>query len=702
MTLRAIDWMKVATAETIDQGLDEIEKRPIAQIYGPFAKLRFTGERPKPSRVRVSAYSFDEWMDPHAFEDAYDSGQIPREGCMVRLPGGRSLSSERLGLEYLVGYRTPGDMRPPSYAPLEALEQQGLRRYNRRLIQLTSRYQKRYDEAAQSFYFRCEAKIREFQTKLRMAYKQGNQQLIDRYEARIRYWRERYESGSTKGMRNAASKLALLSMPFGADGARKAYIARYINMIDYSSAQRRARWLAQPKLQLVLLPVWHKKSARGVGSLVIKGSGVFSVHGTPGEPGLEQRLDVEVPIDGLLGTPPALEWEIPVDEDKLVKGIRALTQRHLDPEFDFGVSFVELRDVISSVKEVPLVLKSLGRLFKSSIASKYGRSLRAKLITLEGLWSAFRFLSARDLCWKFGTKDVIKFYKNYTTSFNNGFEKTMRQLSALLRENQRIRSKHCVIDRSLESQTTTYPLRDIIRGQLTRYLTSEGRDWPAILEQLTSVVSEDSALVIEKTTSVETRLTVRLKSRLEDELGRAVGDDEALTRAMMSALGLDRWLQILWDLTPYTFVIDWFANVGDVLGELRPGGLHVGYELFGACVSESRTTVTRAYIQNPTSTLGSGTPVRTWNPEIQAFELTSGATVDGRLVAFQPLVDRTYRRNILSAERIRRYAQDWRGQGIQIGNLNAWQLLTGAELLAMRGPDNLSNLTKSRWNHRAK
>lgn len=696
MTLRAIDWIKVATAETIDKGLDEIEKHPISQVYGPFRKFRPKGEVPPPARVRVEAFSNDPWMYNHGPRAAsYDPGRTPREGCKVRLPNGSWLSSSRDMLEYLVWYRTPGDTRAPSYITQERAGQIAMKRWFRKISRRRARLEQRAGDAYKKFEERCNRKIAEFTEKLRVAYSTGPERKISFYEERIRYWKGRLERMDGKGLNKLLSKYMQLEQRDQLEWAP--FIMKQIDLLRYSSAQRKAQWLAQPKLPAVLLPVWHIRPAqKGRGDLLIGGAGTFSVHGMPGEPGHEQRLEIQMPIDNLFGSQPELRWQIQVDEQKFRKALSSLTEGHLESEYNFGVSFVELRDIISSLEEVPKVLSGLERSFRSTCARRYGRALKAGLVTVEGLWSAFRFLSSRDLCYKFGTQDVIQFFNDYWKTISGGLSETMSRVSVLLRENQRLRSKHCVIDRDLKTETFEYPIRTIVEGQLTRYISDASIDWVSELNLLISSISPESKLVIERTTSVEQRLTVQLKSRLEDELGRAVGDDEALTRAFMSALGLDKWIQALWDLTPYTFLIDWFANVGDVLGNLRIGGLHIGYELFGAVVSETRTISHRAYILNPTSKVGSGQPVYKWNPELGATELFSGSTVKARLDDLKPLVQRVYRRNVLSRESLMRYASFWKGHELETGNLSAWQLLTGAELLATRGPDNLSNLTKAR------
>jgi hypothetical protein len=64
---------------------------------------------------------------------------------------------------------------------------------------------------------------------------------------------------------------------------------------------------------------------------------------------------------------------------------------------------------------------------------------------------------------------------------------------------------------------------------------------------------------------------------------------------LMDALGLGykQLLTVGWELIPYSFVVDWFVNVGDLLGSITP---NFGVEPIGSCLV-IRTDTTDRWIQ---------------------------------------------------------------------------------------------------------
>jgi hypothetical protein len=67
----------------------------------------------------------------------------------------------------------------------------------------------------------------------------------------------------------------------------------------------------------------------------------------------------------------------------------------------------------------------------------------------------------------------------------------------------------------------------------------------------------------------------------------------ALDEVDLSFLGnlgfpLKGLITLPWELQSYSFVADWFANIGDYIGSLAPS---VGYNMLGSCMVEHRVTV---------------------------------------------------------------------------------------------------------------
>jgi hypothetical protein len=62
-----------------------------------------------------------------------------------------------------------------------------------------------------------------------------------------------------------------------------------------------------------------------------------------------------------------------------------------------------------------------------------------------------------------------------------------------------------------------------------------------------------------------------------------------------SGLGTKELMKLPWELVPFSFVVDWFANVGDFYGSFLPTP---GYTQLGSCVVSERTT---SVVHNVTS-----------------------------------------------------------------------------------------------------
>lgn len=83
--------------------------------------------------------------------------------------------------------------------------------------------------------------------------------------------------------------------------------------------------------------------------------------------------------------------------------------------------------------------------------------------------------------------------------------------------------------------------------------------------------------------------------------------------AMISQFGLANPLAIAWELVPFSFVLDWFVNVGDYLSSLTD---FVGVELKNASTT-TFTTYAGTYIRTeiPNSPSANNRVVATWNSQ---------------------------------------------------------------------------------------
>lgn len=63
------------------------------------------------------------------------------------------------------------------------------------------------------------------------------------------------------------------------------------------------------------------------------------------------------------------------------------------------------------------------------------------------------------------------------------------------------------------------------------------------------------------------------------------------------ALGLDKLVETVWDLTPYSFILDWFANVGDTLSSWAPS---TGFTTLTSWVVTEQVEIQKVYFKGLT------------------------------------------------------------------------------------------------------
>lgn len=87
-------------------------------------------------------------------------------------------------------------------------------------------------------------------------------------------------------------------------------------------------------------------------------------------------------------------------------------------------------------------------------------------------------------------------------------------------------------------------------------------------------------------------VTVKYQYTITDAFGNYIEKDLALVGAYFDALGLQLNPAILWDLVPFSFVVDWFVNVGDMLENLGKRNLEPSVTVLDCCYSVKEKTQT--------------------------------------------------------------------------------------------------------------
>lgn len=90
--------------------------------------------------------------------------------------------------------------------------------------------------------------------------------------------------------------------------------------------------------------------------------------------------------------------------------------------------------------------------------------------------------------------------------------------------------------------------------------------------------------------------TMKYKYTLVDAFGNPINlKDKNLLRmgAYLDSLGVRLDPSILWDLVPFSFVVDWFLSVGDWLESFSRNNLNSVIEILDCCYSVKETSVTR-------------------------------------------------------------------------------------------------------------
>lgn len=110
--------------------------------------------------------------------------------------------------------------------------------------------------------------------------------------------------------------------------------------------------------------------------------------------------------------------------------------------------------------------------------------------------------------------------------------------------------------------------------------------------------------VTSESTAVRYHATVRYRYPVPPALRTAAGR----TKALLDTLGLNRDPSIIWNAIPFSFVIDWFVNVGGFLKGLRTDNVPIKSEILDFCHSVKVERKVQLRHQSNSTTPGSPDP----------------------------------------------------------------------------------------------
>jgi len=216
-----------------------------------------------------------------------------------------------------------------------------------------------------------------------------------------------------------------------------------------------------------------------------------------------------------------------------------------NPKADVGQFLIELRDL-------PVVpLKGVWRQFGSLVKRNRGRSLADLPVGLLKQLSDFRSLGSEYLNVVFGWKPFL----NDLRKTYNLWQVIDKQMAQIIRENGKNIRRRCQVkdqkDVSQVRKTYPWPYADVFGAP---------PNW----------FGEEAYSVRTTVTRVSERVWFSGSFRyyIPD-----VGSSQWDARARLALFGAFPTPELLWSVLPWSWLIDWFANVSDVLSNISPNAV---------------------------------------------------------------------------------------------------------------------------------
>jgi hypothetical protein len=210
-----------------------------------------------------------------------------------------------------------------------------------------------------------------------------------------------------------------------------------------------------------------------------------------------------------------------------------------------GKPGVDLAQAIAELKDLPSTVRGIRDMFRDAVSN------------------APRAAGSAHLTWSFGIAPMISDLQNLYSTYKNQ-EAILKQIA---RDNGRgIRRRRKLVS-------------------VSKSTTSNHTSFMGTLPSLTYVGTPLSSTI--STYKKDVWFSGRFRYYIPD-----VGSVAWRRRAIANLYGLKPNVRLLWELTPWSWLIDWFANVGDALGNLQDDlaeNLAADYAYMMATVQEQQT-----------------------------------------------------------------------------------------------------------------